>query len=352
MSITRRGGSAVGCLMLVALIAAACGSSDSGGPADEVSDGKPLTSKVKITYLYTPATTSAPAYVALAKGYFADENLDVTMKPFTGDSAQVVPLLATGKADAIGTSSSPGFFNGIVNRLDVKFVLSGGLPQKGAPTAALLAKSNGPVSSVTDLEGRKVSLVGGAETVSGYYVDELLKQGGLTIDDVEVVNLDFPSGLAALKNGAVDAAIQFAPNIQNLVGSGAFTTVGDMDAVYAKGSPNGVILGPALLKDNRRAGVAFVRALQRAASTDLVGDYLKDPDIAAAIATGMNIPVGDTQSLAAPVFDPELAIDPGGFESVQRFWLDLGALSYDKPLPRARYIDEKLVTTATETKTS
>jgi len=332
---------------VAALTLAACGNgTDSAGEGEETTDSSPLAKTVKLTYLYSPSLTNAPAYVALAKGYFKDEKLDVTMKPFTGDSAQVVPLLATGKADVIGTSSSPGFFNGIVNNVGVKFVAAAGVPRPGAPTAAYVVRNDGPIKKVADLKGKKVALVGGAASVSGYLLSEVLKQGGLKFSDVEVVNLDFDSALGALDTGAVAAAVQSQPNIQREVSSGDYSLLGDWDEIYANGSGSGVIFGPTLLKENRQAGTAFLRAIQKAAADHLQGDYLKDPDIAKIIADATASTVEVTQTLPAPTFAADLAINPKVYESIQEFFLSIGALTYKDPLRSDAIIDQALVDAA------
>lgn len=344
MKMTRlRGSGFLAALVATALVLAGCGSDDESGSSTPKDETAPLTDTVKVTYLYTPSLTSGPAFVAKAMGYFEDEHLDVTLEPFTGSSASALPLLATGKADAIGTSASPGFFNGIVNDVDVKFVLSGGSPVPGAPTSQFLALADGPIKSIEDLKGQKVALNGGAETVSGYYLNELLKQGGLSIDDVEVVNLDFEAGLAAVDNGAVAATLVQAPTWQALTEDGSHIALGDMDPVYANGQASGVIFGSNLLKKDRQAGVALARALLRAASTDLQGDYLSNDKVVAALAEGLGSTVDDVKRLTPPVFNPELTLNPEVFQAAQKFWSGIGALTYSDPLTNDQVIDKEIV---------
>jgi NitT/TauT family transport system substrate-binding protein len=352
MMIFRRTAAFAAASIAILTFATACGGSQapSGAASSGSDEGAKLTETVKLTYLYSPSLTSAPAYVAAAKGYFKDEHLDVKMEPFTGDSATVIPLLATGKADAIGTSPTPALFNGIVNKIGVKFVLAAGVPLPGAPTAAYMVKTAGAIKTVADLKGKKVALVGGAATASGYLLSELLKQGNLTIDDIEVVNLDFASALAALDNNAVSAAIQSQPSIQREINTGNYAILGNMDAVYANGSGSGVIMGPTLLNTNRQAGAAFIRALQRASATDLQGDYLQNADIAKIIADATSATVKDTQSIPAPKWEPQLKINPAIYDGMQKFWLKIGALTYKSPLASSDVIDQKLVDTATKSK--
>ena len=52
--------------------------------------------------------------------------------------------------------------------------------------------------------------------------------------------------------------------------------LGDMDKVLANGSGGSYVFGPTLLRDNRRAGVAFMRALLKATREDLQGNFLKN----------------------------------------------------------------------------
>jgi NitT/TauT family transport system substrate-binding protein len=61
---------------------------------------------------------------------------------------------------------------------------------------------NGTVTKVSDLKGRKIMTSGD----QAYRISRILKSGNLTPDDVTMVSMDFPSGVLALRNGAVDAA--------------------------------------------------------------------------------------------------------------------------------------------------
>jgi NitT/TauT family transport system substrate-binding protein len=340
-------------LVAVLALASACGSADSGSGAGKTSsnaDTARLTTTVKITLLYTPSIQTSPAFVAQAKGYFKDENLDVKMEPYTGASAAAMPLLATGKADAISTSTSPGFFNGVANSTGVKLVLDGGVPKVGGPLAAFMVRTDGTVKTVADLKGKKIGLVGGIQTLSGFYLSELLKQAKLTVSDITPVDLDFASGIVALDNGAVAAMLQIQPGVQQEISSGKYKILGDMDAVLSKGAGTGVIFGPSLLKDNRQAGIALTRALQRASATDLQGDYLANAAIAKIIADGTGSTVAAVQTLPAPKFDPTLKINPSVYDSLQTFWISVAALTYAKPAAADAVIDQAMFNDAVKSK--
>ena len=74
-----------------------------------------------------------------------------------------------------------------------------------APRMVLLSAGNSSnvvtVTKVSDLKGRKIMFT----SDQSYLISLLLEKGNLTADDVEIVNMDFASGVVALKNGAVDA---------------------------------------------------------------------------------------------------------------------------------------------------
>lgn len=140
----------------------------------------------------------APLVIAQTQGYFKDAGLEVELIPPSDPSAPP-RLIAAGQGD-IAISYQP--------QLHVQ--VSEGLPLTRigtiaeTPLNALVALKDGPIKSIADLKGKKVGFsVGGFEDA---LLSAMLKQEGLTLKDVELININFALS-PSLITGAVDAVI-------------------------------------------------------------------------------------------------------------------------------------------------
>jgi len=140
----------------------------------------------------------APLFVAYERGYFRDAGLDVEFKA-PADPNDPPKLVAAGKAD-IAISYQP----------QLHLQAAAGLPLirigtlVATPLTSLVVLRDGPVKTIADLKGRKVGFsVGGFEDA---ILGAMLAKHGLTIKDVELVNVNF-SLSPALIAGKVDAVI-------------------------------------------------------------------------------------------------------------------------------------------------
>ncbi|WP_313353313.1 ABC transporter substrate-binding protein [Paracoccus sp. (in: a-proteobacteria)] len=140
----------------------------------------------------------APIIVAQEKGFFADEGLQVEIVA-PADPADPPKLVAAGKAD-YAISYQPQLHLQVHEGLPLKRV--GTLI--ATPLNCLMVKADGPVQEIADLKGRKIGYsVSGVEEA---LVGQILKTAGLTMQDVEMVNVNW-SLSPALIVGQVDATI-------------------------------------------------------------------------------------------------------------------------------------------------
>ena len=170
-------------------------------------DPKPL------TIGYVPSTLFAPVFVAVDRGYLSDRGFAPSMTPIVAGQ-DAVALLAQGQLDVVAGGLSAAFFNGVARGFDVRLVGSTGYqPRKGHPSALVVRQDlwDGGLRSVKDLRGKKVAWIGGNGAVSTYYVARILRPAGLTLADIEVVNLSNPDQGVAFERKAIDAAFTPAP---------------------------------------------------------------------------------------------------------------------------------------------
>ncbi|MCP1337485.1 ABC transporter substrate-binding protein [Futiania mangrovi] len=140
----------------------------------------------------------APLIVAEQRGYFAEEGLDVTLiEP--ADPNDPPKLLAAGQGD-VAVSYQPQLH--IFADRGLPVVRIGTLV--ATPLTSLVALKDGPVQAVADLKGKKVGFsVGGFEDA---VLGAMLETHGLTLGDVELVNVNFSLSPALLAR-QVDAVI-------------------------------------------------------------------------------------------------------------------------------------------------
>lgn len=139
-----------------------------------------------------------PIIVAQENGYFAGQSLEVEIIA-PADPADPPKLVAAGKGD-LAVSYQPSLHLQVAEGLPLKRV--GTLV--ATPLNCLLVLKDGPIKTIADLKGRKVgfSVAGVEEALLG----TILKTNGLTLSDVELVNVNW-SLSPALMSKQVDAVI-------------------------------------------------------------------------------------------------------------------------------------------------
>ncbi|MBB4303038.1 putative hydroxymethylpyrimidine transport system substrate-binding protein [Rhodobium orientis] len=140
----------------------------------------------------------APLVIAKEAGYFEEQGLDVTLVP-PADPSAPPRLVAAGKGD-IAISYQPNLYQQVAEGLPL--VRFGTLVE--TPLNTVVALADGPVTKITDLKGKKVgfSVAGFEDAILGAMLGEV----GLSLDDVELVNVNFALSPALLA-GRVDAVV-------------------------------------------------------------------------------------------------------------------------------------------------
>ncbi len=139
-----------------------------------------------------------PIIVAQEKGYFTEQGLEVEVIA-PADPTEPPKLVAAGQAD-LAVSYQPQLHLQVHEGLPV--VRVGTLV--ATPLNCLMVHADGPVQSLADLKGRKIGYsVSGVESAM---TGAMLAKGGLTPDDVEMVNVNW-SLTPSLLTGQVDAVM-------------------------------------------------------------------------------------------------------------------------------------------------
>jgi len=243
-------------LLMVGMILAGCGGgAPDSGKAKEVQ-------RIKLGSLRL--TSSAPLFIALEKGFFAEEGLDVVVEWF--DAAQPIAVAtASNKVDVGATGITAGLYNMVGSGQKLTIVADKGREQKGYPSSALLVTKelyDQGITSIEQLKGKKIGITQAGSTFQ-YMLGRLLESEGMSLDDVEIVPLGkLGSIMASLESGQIDGAILNEPNITKAEKAGyakVVVPVGDVIEYQT----SGIFFSPDMNK-NEDAALRFMRAYVKA----------------------------------------------------------------------------------------
>jgi ABC-type nitrate/sulfonate/bicarbonate transport system substrate-binding protein len=140
-----------------------------------------------------------PPDVGLAKGFFQKHGIDIEIVNFAGAAKQQQALVAGGVD--IGLGGGPEMSTVAKGTPVVGIAAYAGRPDG----LVLVAGANGPVKTVADLKGRKVS-VSSVGSLTEWTTRELSRHEGWGPDGIDIVFLgDIAGQIAALKTQQIDA---------------------------------------------------------------------------------------------------------------------------------------------------
>ncbi|MDO8692092.1 MAG: ABC transporter substrate-binding protein [Dehalococcoidia bacterium] len=189
-----------------------------------------------VTFGSPGSTSDAGVYIAMEKGYFKDLGLDVQLVSFQS-GALTIPPLSSGDLDVAGGTISTALFNAIDRGVALRIVAGKGSSTKGWEfTQEVVRKDlvdSGQYKTVKDLKGKKIacsSVKSGCEAK----IDFFLRQGGLTINDIDFQALAYPDMLVAFSNKAIDGADLIEPTLGQAAQSGVIAKIpeGAPGAIY------------------------------------------------------------------------------------------------------------------------
>lgn len=213
----------------------------------------------RVNVALIPLVSNGPLFIAKEEGYFARQGIDVEFVKFQNLAASL-PVLVDGKIGVTGGPLLPGIVNSIAKEANVRIVAEKGkVGQEYCTVTAVVVRRDlyekGIVRNVSDLKGRKI--MGSSE--QQYTLFRALALGNLTADDVEIVAMDYPSALVALKNQALDAGVLTEPYLTQAVTSGAGVVLVPAQN-FIPDFPYLLYYGPAILDKDPELGKRFMVA--------------------------------------------------------------------------------------------
>ncbi|QRG07028.1 ABC transporter substrate-binding protein [Xanthobacter dioxanivorans] len=239
-----------------------------------------------------------PLVVGVEKGFFKEYGVDVEPVYFRSGAEQI-PALSTGTVDVILSSATASLFNAIASGVDMKIVADYISLVPGTAPHGLLVReelmASGKVKTVADLKGRSIGV-----TAVGVYTHQaavrILKSAGLTEKDVRLVNMPYPDMVAALANGAIDAANMTEPFVTQAREMGVARLLLNHTEAFPNLQLGVTIYGPRLATRDRDLGERFMRGLVK--SMQYMRGVLTDP--------ARTVEVAAIMQKSLPVKDPKM----------------------------------------------
>ncbi|MEU7478059.1 ABC transporter substrate-binding protein [Lentzea sp. NPDC042327] len=238
------------------------GGEEQSPPADQNSGGK--VEKAKITLGVLPILDVASVHVAMKKGYFAQEGLEVNLKVIDGGAKAIPGLISKDLDFTFGNWVS--FFaaeaKDTAKAVDGLKLISDGYQAK-PDMFLILANGDSAIKSPADLAGKTIG-INTFRNIAELTAKATLEAANVDVNSVKFKEMPFPDMQAAVQNKTVDAAFMVEPFITR-----AQRAAGQIKVLDAATGPTdnipiaGYATTGAFAKENPKTVAAFQRAMAK-----------------------------------------------------------------------------------------
>ena len=297
--------------------------------------------------------SDAPLFIAQARGFYKEQNLEVEFINLESGSKMIAPL-GTGEIDAGAGAPAAALYNAVLRGIEIRAVADKGKLTPGYGYNPLLVRkelmTSGKVKTYKDLKGlRFASAATGA--AGDATLNAALKLGGMKFSDLKLQIIPFPSMVPAFGNNAIDAAIVSEPIATVAIKAGVAQMLASSDKFYPNQQIAVLFYGNKFIENRpdvaKRFMIAYVKAVR------FYYDALKDGHFAGPNAKAVisilqqysNVKDPDTYAAMIPA-----GIDPDAFLNIQSmdkdiaFWQDLKLI--EGPIKAIQAIDTQFVENA------
>lgn len=229
----------------------------------------PLQPPVTVKVGTVNATSDGGVFIALEKGYFRDEGIELDLTNFQTAAAMIAPL-GTGQLDVATGAIAAGLFNAAAREVPLRIVADkGSTPSPEWDFVSLMVRTDlvesGAVRDYADLKGRTISSTSRGNSTEVEIMGALTK-GGLTFEDINYTSLSFPDMISAFANGAIDAAIVIEPYVSRIESQGTAVRWRGNTDFAGNHQVAAIMYGPNFIRDQpevaRRWMIAYIRGVR------------------------------------------------------------------------------------------
>ena len=271
-----------------------------------------------------------PLMVAIDKGLFAQQHLNIQVVVHSGSSQTIIPELVRGDVDIAGISANPGFFNQFAQGFDAKIIASSSSSKKGwDPIVWLMVRQSDwdakTIRRPDDLRGKHFD--GATPGGEGWYLARhVLTEAALTPADLTFSERFTTAGdwLASLRN-INDVQAVYEPTVTQFEQqkiAHRWLSIMDVDPSYQEAylgaSAKTLKARPDVI---RRFLIAYVKSSKIIAD----GHGKWTPDVLAIFAKYSGLAPAIIAAIPTPPYTGEYGtIHTESIEVVQRFWHTFG----------------------------
>lgn len=281
---------------------------------------------VTVNVAETAGMPSAFLSYGVQQGFFSDEGLDLVVDTGAGGAA-AIPGVVSGATQFAGS-----------NVVSVLLAKSKGLPLKmiapgtfATETAdkdfsAVLVSDGSPIQGPNDLAGKSIA-VNTLANIGEVTIKTALEASGVDVSGISFVELGFPSMLAALDSGQVDAAWIIEPFVTAGLNAGDRAVLWPYVEAYPGLMVGCYIASESYVADNPTIVASFQRGV-----TSTAESIAADPaSFRTALTALAKVPEAAAKSLVLPIWKSNVDLGSLTFIEGQMFAYGLTATRVDVP---------------------
>jgi NitT/TauT family transport system substrate-binding protein len=249
---TRNWTSAIAVVALAASLLSACGGSDKKNAGG--------LEKTNVTIATLPTVDAATVYLAIKKGYFKAEGLNVKTS-IIQNNPDIIQRVLSGNLDFAHVNYVT-LFVATANGVKVKIISDA--YQGRDKLFPIMALPSSGIKDAKGLQGKKIGIIN-TKGFPALLTQSALSGAGVPVNSVHYVEIQLPAMGTALKNKSIDAAFMADPYVSQIEQQfGARPVVDTMSGPTADLAVSGYITSPRFAQQNPKTVAAFKRALAKA----------------------------------------------------------------------------------------
>jgi NitT/TauT family transport system substrate-binding protein len=290
----------------------------------------PAFAQTKVRVGAYASISDAPLYIALDKGYFKEQGLDVELVQ-VNSGGTMMSLMTSGELDASGGSPGAGVYNAVRQGIQFKIVADKGSSLPGHGYFAFVVRKDlaDQIKTVPDLRGHSLAVTGyKAGASSEVTIGKLLASGGLKESDVNQMNMTFGDIAAALGTKKIDVGVLIEPLVTQVAAKGIATIWKRVDDIYPGQQYGALMYGPGIIKRPDVANKFMVAYLKAARFyNDALANKIPRDELVAILTRHTS--VKDPQlykTMVFPGISPDGTLNTVGMEEDVKWWVANGRM--------------------------